>query len=95
MQEQPNQLPYIPILVEDDLFVYPFMITPIFIGDSANKKAIEYAEKNDTQICVVCSKDGNQNEREFDAIFDCGVVGNIIRKVELPNGKCRAYKFRV
>lgn len=100
MQEQPNQLPYIPILVEDDLFVYPFMIAPIFVGDSANKKAIEYAEKNNTQICVICSKDGNQNEREFDAIFDCGVVGNIIRKVELPNGKIKilfqgSYKAKI
>ncbi|HHW4152440.1 TPA: hypothetical protein ACUU9S_001014, partial [Campylobacter coli] len=44
MQNYPSNLP---ILVEDELFLYPFMITPIFISDSANMKALDLAIEND------------------------------------------------
>lgn len=77
----------LPILVEDELFLYPFMITPIFIGDSQNMKALELAMKNDSMLFVVPSK--FENGRSFDEIYDCGVIGNIMRKVPLPDGRVK------
>ncbi|EAI4066619.1 endopeptidase La [Campylobacter coli] len=84
MQNYPSNLP---ILVEDELFLYPFMITPIFISDSANMKALDLAIKNDSMLFVAPSK--LENGRSFDEIYDCGVVGTIMRKVPLPDGRVK------
>ncbi|MCX2682929.1 endopeptidase La [Campylobacter sp. MIT 21-1685] len=84
IQNYPTKLP---ILVEDELFLYPFMITPIFINDSANMKALELAIKNDTMLFVSPSK--IENGRSFDEIYDCGVIGTIMRKVPLPDGRVK------
>jgi len=82
-----GDFPDIPIIVEDDMFLYPFMITPIFINDDVNEKAVDYAIKNKTQILVVSAKD--KGKRNFDAIYDVGVLGSIIRKVVMPNNKSK------
>ncbi|KAA6225952.1 MULTISPECIES: endopeptidase La [unclassified Campylobacter] len=87
LEEAQNYPTKLPVLVEDELFLYPFMITPIFIGDNANLKAMELALKNDTMILVVPSK--FENARSFDEIYDCGVIGNIMRKVPLPDGRVK------
>ncbi len=84
MQNYPSNLP---ILVEDELFLYPFMITPIFISDSANMKALDLAIKNDSMLFVAPSK--LENGRSFDEIYDCGVVGTIMRKVPLPDDRVK------
>ncbi len=82
--EYPSKLP---ILVEDELFLYPFMITPIFISDSQNMKALELAVKNESMLFVAPSK--FENGRSFDEIYDCGVIGSIMRKVPLPDGRVK------
>ncbi|HIF9959277.1 TPA: endopeptidase La [Campylobacter coli] len=84
MQNYPSNLP---ILVEDELFLYPFMITPIFISDSANMKALDLAIKNNSMLFVAPSK--LENGRSFDEIYDCGVVGTIMRKVPLPDDRVK------
>lgn len=87
IEEIQNYPATLPILVEDELFLYPFMITPIFINDSQNMKALELAIKNETMLFVAPSK--LDNGRNFDEIFDCGVIGTIMRKVPLPDGRVK------
>lgn len=87
IEEIQNYPATLPILVEDELFLYPFMITPIFINDSQNMKALELAIKNQTMLFVAPSK--FDNGRNFDEIFDCGVIGTIMRKVPLPDGRVK------
>lgn len=77
----------LPILVEDELFLYPFMITPIFLNDLANIKALDAALKNETMIFVAPSK--FEGARGFDEIYDCGVIGTVMRKVPLPDGRIK------
>ena len=77
----------LPVLIEDELFLYPFMITPIFINDTQNIKALELAIKNNTMIFVAPSK--FEGARNFNDIYDCGVVGTIMRKVPLPDGRIK------
>ncbi|WP_291952886.1 endopeptidase La [Campylobacter sp.] len=83
-QNYPAQLP---VLVEDELFLYPFMITPIFLSDIQNIKALDLAIQNETMIFVAPSK--IEGGRNFDDIYDCGVIGNIMRKVPLPDGRIK------
>ncbi len=79
----------LPIIVEDDMFLYPFMISPIFISDEANIAAAQEALNNNSLILVVPSKEGHEGERSFDAIYPAGVIGSIMRKVNLPDGRVK------
>ncbi|AJC87892.1 endopeptidase La [Campylobacter insulaenigrae] len=83
-QNYPAQLP---VLIEDELFLYPFMITPIFLNDIQNIKALDVAIQNETMIFVAPSK--IEGGRSFNDIYDCGVIGNIMRKVPLPDGRIK------
>ncbi|MCR6571727.1 endopeptidase La [Campylobacter insulaenigrae] len=83
-QNYPAQLP---VLIEDELFLYPFMITPIFLNDIQNIKALDIAIQNETMIFVAPSK--IEGGRSFNDIYDCGVIGNIMRKVPLPDGRIK------
>jgi ATP-dependent Lon protease len=33
----------IPLIIEDDVFLYPFMIAPLFLNSDENIKAVEHA----------------------------------------------------
>ncbi|NPA03412.1 MAG: endopeptidase La [Epsilonproteobacteria bacterium] len=79
----------LPIVVEDDMFLYPFMISPIFISDEANIAAANKALENNSLILVCPSKEGREGERSFDAIYPAGVIGSIMRKVNLPDGRIK------
>ncbi|MCV3551250.1 endopeptidase La [Campylobacter sp. CNRCH_2013_0855] len=83
-QNYPTKLP---VLVEDELFLYPFMITPIFLNDMQNIKALDTALQNESMIFVAPSK--IEGGRGFDDIYDCGVIGTIMRKVPLPDGRIK------
>ncbi|ECP6145531.1 TPA: endopeptidase La [Campylobacter jejuni] len=87
IEEIQNYPANLPVLVEDELFLYPFMITPIFINDSSNMKALDLAIKNDSMLFVAPSK--LENGRNFDEIYNCGVIGAIMRKVPLPDGRVK------
>ena len=79
----------IPLIIEDDIFLYPFMIAPLFLSNEQNIKAVEYAIENNKLVVVAVSKHGKEGKREHNSFFDVGVVGNIMRKVSLPDGKIK------
>ena len=77
----------IPVLAEDDLFLYPFMITPLFLTTRADLEAVEYAMNKDVPILVLSSK--NDVNIGIEGCYDYGVLGNILRKSTLPDGKIK------
>jgi len=79
----------IPLIIEDDIFLYPFMIAPLFLDNKENIKAVEDAIEQNKLVIVTVSKPGLEGKREKDAFYDVGVVGNIMRKVSLPDGKVK------
>ena len=74
----------LPILVEQSMFLYPFMIAPIFIEDEQNINAVEYAINNNKLITVAVSKEKTASE-----FYNVAVVGNIMRKITLPDGRVK------
>ncbi|CCB79262.1 ATP-dependent protease La type I [Helicobacter bizzozeronii CIII-1] len=78
----------VPVIVEEEAFMYPFMIAPIFINSEANIKAANKAskEKNDL-IFVSCAKNGDRVGE--DKFYDVGVIGSIVRKVVLPDNRMK------
>lgn len=102
MENKENKLSLkeLPIIVEDELFLYPFMITPIFLGDDDNLLALEEATKKESMVMVVSSKDSHHSKRSFNSIYKAGVIGNIMRKTTLSDGRIKilfqgAYKAEI
>ncbi|RUM45939.1 MAG: endopeptidase La [Hydrogenimonas sp.] len=79
----------IPIIVEDELFLYPFMISPLFLNDEQNVQATVEAVENNSLVMVCPTKPGHEGERNFEAIYPAGVIGSIMRKVTLPDGRIK------
>ncbi len=79
----------LPIVVEDDLFLYPFMISPIFLNNQKDIDAATEAMENDSLLFVTSSVPGKEGSRDFDAMYKVGVVGSIMRKVHIPDGRVK------
>ena len=79
----------LPVVVEDDLFLYPFMISPIFLSDEKDIAAVNEAMENNSLLFVTSSVAGKEGLRDFDAIYREGVIGTIMRKVQIPDGRVK------
>ena len=79
----------VPVIAEDELFLYPFMISPLFLSDEDNINAATKAIEDNTLVIVCPSKDTHEGERNFESLYDAGVVGSIMRKVALPDGRVK------
>ncbi|WP_233702100.1 endopeptidase La [Helicobacter enhydrae] len=73
-----------PIIIEEDFNVYPFMIAPIFISNAKNIQAANKALKEDKNLFVAFFKEGS--DKEF---YPIGIVGQVMRKVSLPDGRLK------
>ncbi len=79
----------LPVVVEDELFFYPFMISPIFLGSQEDIDAATMAMENNSLLFVATTRPGHEGERSYDAIYKTGVVGSIMRKVHMPDGRVK------
>jgi ATP-dependent Lon protease len=79
----------LPVVVEDELFLYPFMISPIFLTDQKDIDAATDAMENNSLLFVTSAKEGKEGNRDFDAMYQVGVVGSIMRKVHIPDGRVK------
>lgn len=79
----------IPVIAEDELFLYPFMISPLFLSDEENINAASKAIEENSLVIVCSTKPTQEGERNFDSLYDAGVVGSIMRKVALPDGRVK------
>lgn len=74
----------VPILVQDDLFIYPFMIAPIYINDNENIQAVDKAMNGNDLILIASPQETADN-----SLYNVGVLGSIMRKVAMPDGKTK------
>jgi len=79
----------LPIIAEDDIFFYPFMISPIFLDIKEDIDAVTYAMENNSLLFVTSTRDGHEGERSIDSIYPYGVVGSVMRKVNMPEGRVK------
>lgn len=79
----------LPVVIEDDIFLYPFMIAPLFISEEQNIKAVNYAIDNNKLLTIAVSTPKNEGKRDSTSFYNVGVVGNIMRKVTLPDGRIK------
>ncbi len=79
----------LPIVVEDELFLYPFMISPIFLSNQKDIDAASLAMEKNSLLFVTSSIKGKEGERGFESMYKVGVVGSIMRKVHIPDGRVK------
>ena len=79
----------LPIVVDDELFLYPFMISPIFLSHQKDIDAITHAMENDSLIFVTSSIEGKEGSRNLQDVYAYGVIGSIMRKVPMSDGRVK------
>jgi len=79
----------LPVIVEDEIFLYPFMISPLFLSKESDLKAVEHALSHDSLVLIVPSKKGSEGKRDFKSIYPNGVIGTIMRKVDLGDNRVK------
>lgn len=76
-------------MIEENSFIYPNTISPIFINDNANMETLSKITEKNNMIFITTSKDIDFESDEQNEFYDVGVVGNVMRKIALPNGKVK------
>jgi ATP-dependent Lon protease len=77
----------LPMVIEESIFLYPFMIAPLFIENEKSKKAVQFAIDNNKLLVVAVSNDStNKSKNNF---YNVGIAGNVMRKIALPDGKIK------
>lgn len=79
----------LPIVVEEEIFLYPFMIAPLFLSDEQMIKAATFAVENNSLLLVCTAKPDIENHKDFGGFYNAGVIGSIIRKIQLPDGRVK------
>lgn len=76
----------IPILPLRDIVIYPYMVTPLFIGRKKSITCIEFSMQNDKQILLVTQKKSTIEKPKKTDLFTVGTVAKILQKLNLPDG---------
>jgi len=79
----------LPVVIEDELFLYPFMISPIFLENQKDIDAITHAMENNSLLFVTSSIEGKEGSRDLQDVYAYGVIGSIMRKVQMPDGRVK------
>ncbi|HIP52334.1 MAG TPA: endopeptidase La [Campylobacterales bacterium] len=79
----------VPVLIEDNLFLYPFMISPIFLTKPEDIEAATFAMEKNSLILLTTTKEGKEGSREENNVHRIGVIGSIMRKVNIPDGRVK------
>ncbi len=79
----------VPVIVEPEIFLYPFMISPLFLSDDKAIEAATYAIENNSLVMVATEKENKDRGNGFNSFYDVGVIGTIMRKVALPDKRIK------
>ncbi|MFT4091850.1 MAG: endopeptidase La [Asticcacaulis sp.] len=76
----------IPVLPLRDIVVFPHMVVPLFVGREKSVQALDEVMKGDKQILLVTQKNSDDDDPAGDAIYDIGVLANVLQLLKLPDG---------
>jgi ATP-dependent Lon protease len=76
----------VPALPLRNIVVYPHMVAPLFVGRDKTVRALEEAMSGDKSILLVTQKHEHEDDPTTDAIYDVGVIANVLQLLKLPDG---------
>lgn len=87
-----NELPILPLR---NTVLFPGSSMPVAVGRARSKKLIkELQNKNRKYVALVCQKDGNVENPTADDLFKVGVIGEILRVIDLPDAENSTVLFQ-
>src|SRR5829696_3518557 len=79
----------LPVLPLRDIVVFPHMIVPLFVGRDKSVAALESAMAADKSIFLVSQLDPAEDDPDREALYELGVVANVLQLLKLPDGTVR------
>ena len=76
----------IPVLPLRNMVLFPGVAIPVVVGRPKSMRLIKDAAQKKLLIGVVCQKDMEIDDPALDDLFPTGVVGEIVRVLEMPDG---------
>ena len=76
----------VPILPLRNMVLFPGVAMPVIVGRPKSMRLIKEAVHNKSLIGVVCQKEMNTEDPEFDDLYTTGVIADIVRVLEMPDG---------
>lgn len=75
-----------PLLPLRDIVIFPFMVTPLFVGRPRSIKALEEAMEGDKSVFLTTQKDPKVDDPSVGDIFETGTIGQVVQMLKLPDG---------
>ncbi len=76
----------LPILPLRNTVIFPGTSMPVAVGRSKSKKLLHSLKKQEGKLVgLVCQKDADVEDPHYDDLHSIGVIGKIIRVIELPD----------
>ena len=76
----------LPLLPLRDLIIFPHMMMPLFVGREKSIRALEEANKKQTDIVLVAQKEAKTNDPKPEELYSIGTTATIIQLLRLPDG---------
>ena len=76
----------VPILPLRNMVLFPGVAMPVIVGRPKSMRLIKEAVQKKTLIGVVCQKEMNTEDPGFDDLYTTGVIADIVRMLEMPDG---------
>lgn len=84
--EAPIDTENIPILALRNMVLFPGVTMPVAIGRAKSMELVSAAQKGKLRIGVVCQKNVETEDPGIEDLHEIGVVADIIKVLELPDG---------
>lgn len=76
----------VPILPLRNMVLFPGVAMPVIVGRPKSMRLIKEAVHKKALIGVICQKEMNTEEPGFDDLYSIGVIADIVRVLEMPDG---------
>ncbi|MCM2264501.1 MAG: endopeptidase La [Desulfuromonadales bacterium] len=75
-----------PVLPLRDIVIFPYMVTPLFVGRPRSIHALEWAVEHGKQIYLVTQRDPKIDDPQADELYQVGTLGQVVQMLKLPDG---------
>ena len=79
-----------PVLPLRNMIIFPEIVMPVAIGRRSTLELVKSAYKRKNPIILATQKDASVDNPVFEDLYPLGVVGRIVRIIELPGGATNA-----
>lgn len=76
----------VPILPLRNMVLFPGVAMPVIVGRPKSMRLIKEATRKKMLIGVVCQRDINIEDPGMDDLYNVGVIADIVRVLEMPDG---------